>query len=189
MVLTQRFRFVFCLISLSFFSWSGFTQEKSYETSAKNYSFQGISFGTTYAQLKTKFPTIVDETNPDDQSLGRSIYSLQNIPNTSAVFFYSYKDSIYAIRIVYDVETTNRLGGWTTITEKVIEKYGKADPASKGYNTNEKNTIANFFWYFANVKRSIYLVVLNDFMYVEFTDTGKYEKMQDDIKNTVDLNL
>ena len=124
-----------------------------------------------------------------DTKLDLKAYDLQNVPGITLVGFYFFEGKIYAIRMAYDVAATNRLGGWDIVVGKLVDRFGKADGNSKGTNVTEKDQIASFFWNFSSVSRYIEVGVQTQYMYVEFTDTDLFQKLQDKKKALLDLGF
>jgi len=112
--------------------------------------------------------------------------------DATRVFFSFFDDSLYGIRIVYDQAALDRVGGPDAILERLVEKFGKADPTSKGPNV-EKPLFFALFWVFQEVDRSIefegFEADEKKYFRVTFHDTEGLRRFEEKKKRNANLGF
>ena len=92
-------------------------------------------------------------------------------PEGQAAMLFFFKDQLYSVRLGYDPGRTSAIGGWTTILERLVGRFGKAHSESAGvFPINQEGQFAEYFWHFRQIAQSIMLRVYTDSTVVEFTD-------------------
>lgn len=169
-------RFAPVLFSMTCFlsSWAN-AYEPAQREAIKAFSFKGIGFGASIEDLQRSLPvTFLDDQSSPEK--GQKVFA--HIPENgdiSGVFFSFIDDSLYEIRLAYDAPTANRIGGWHTIAQRLVQKFGKADAESKGEDVEEP-MIASFFWNFREDDRFIEMTVDKKYARVTFTDTAGWRR-------------
>lgn len=80
--------------------------------------YEDLKWGTSVAEVKTKYPYLIKETTADCQS-GEECYSSQSGSVTR--FFRFYNDALYWVRVVYENLTQTQ---FDALGDKLISKYG-----------------------------------------------------------------
>ena len=110
-----------------FSSWAH-AYEPAQREAIKDFSFKGVGFGASVEDLQQALPVdFLDEHSAPEK--GHKLFS--HTPeggDVTYVFFSFLDDSLFEIRIAYNPDTANRIGGWNTIAERLVKKFGKANP-------------------------------------------------------------
>jgi hypothetical protein len=125
---------------------------------AKEFAFEGVSLGVTYSEIKAKYPDIEFRQNDSDAKVGLAVWTTYNPKTADSVDFYFLSGKLYKVRVLYMSKTLNKIGGYETIYEKLVAKYGKEDEASFD---NEK-LVCDYTWQFFTVDRYINYSVIKD---------------------------
>jgi len=170
-----------------FSSWAH-AYEPAQREAIKAFSFKGVGFGASVEDLQRALPVtfLDDESSPEK---GQKVFA--HTPeggDVSAVFFSFIDDSLFEIRLVYDARTANRVGGWDTIAERLVKKFGKADAESKGDKV-EAPMIASFFWNFREDDRFIEMEVDKNYSRVSFTDLAGWSRWDAAKKKGADVGF
>lgn len=157
----------------------------------KDFEFQGFKFGADLDSFKQKFgdKLILIEKRSDSKN-GVSVYGIvENFEGFDLCFLWFCDGKLFQIRLNYEPSTVDKIGGWETVIEKVVEKFGKPSPKSKGTDAKAEDEIAEFHWVFPDVHRFISIDVSKKDMNVEFTDTEAYEKWQERKKKSAKVGF
>ncbi len=157
-----------CLFVLLSPNW-GFAYEPAEREAIKSFAFKGIGFGASADDLQRKLTVSFFEDQSMPEKGQRVFCHIPDHGDISGVFFSFIDDSLYEIRLVYDAPTANRIGGWDTIAERLVTKFGKADGNSKGTDVEEPE-IASLFWNYSDDNRFIEMQVDKKYTRVTFTD-------------------
>ena len=182
-------RFATLLFSMTyvFSSWAH-AYDPAQREAIKTFSFRGVGFGASVEDLQNALPvTFLDDQSSPEK--GQKVFA--HIPeggDVSGVFFSFIDDSLYEIRLAYDAPTANRVGGWNTIAERLVKKFGKADAESKGTEVEEP-MIASFFWNFGEDDRFIEMTVDKKYARVTFTDTAGWRRWDAAKKQGADVGF
>jgi hypothetical protein len=182
-------RFIAAMVSLACLSTSwAHAYEPAQRQAIKDFAYKDIGFGASVEDLERGLQVTLlnDESTPEK---GHTVFAhLPNNGDVSAVFFSFIDDSLYEMRLVYDAPTANRIGGWNTIAERLVQKFGKADANSKGAEV-EAPAIASFFWNFAEDNRFIELSVDKKYTRITFTDMAGWKRWEEKKKKSANVGF
>lgn len=145
----------------------------------RDYTFQGMTFGTDLKTFQEKYPSALPWAEESDPDNGLQVFLLTDVSGPDQVVLSFYNNQLFRVTLIYSVPTINAMGGWQTLAEKLVAKYGKADGDSLGTDVKGDDEVANYFWRFIpSVNRTIRLRVMTKAAKVEFSDASAYEKWQ-----------
>ena len=177
----------FCILAFFFLCFNLFSQEAEYEKNVLDFNIQGIKLGTTIKEFKsnTKFTSEYYE-SISEPNINQKVYVSEDIPNMDTCVFRFFEDKLYEVGILYDPSTINKMGGWSAVLLKLVERYGQKFtlPSRK-----DDDAIFEGYMYFDNIKRTLYSKVESDCLIIEMTDTGAYEKMQEKRRENMDFGF
>ena len=170
-----------------FSSWAH-AYEPAQREAIKAFSFKGVGFGASVEDLQRALPVefLDDQSSPEKGQ--KVFFHNPESGDVSAVFFSFIDDSLYEIRLVYDAPTANRVGGWDTIAERLVKKFGKADAESKGTEVEEP-MIASFFWNYREDDRFIEMEVDKKYSRVSFTELAGFHRWEAAKKKGADVGF
>jgi len=176
------------LVILALFVGSVFANPE-HDKAIKDFKFNGLPFGTDTKTFKAKFPKAELSADQSDPKIGLLMYTMRDVSGIDLAAFYFQDDKLFRCTYIYSAKTTEKIGGWITVVEKVVDKFGKADEDCMGIDTVEKGHLANFFWKFPNVNRFIEADIREDMMKVIFTDTEGRDRMIERQKENAELGF
>lgn len=180
--------FVMICMAITLWPETGLGYEPAQRAAIKNFAYKGVGFGASVEDLENELPvTFLDDQSTPEK--GHRVYAhLPGQGDVSGVFFSFINDELYEIKLVYDAPTANRIGGWDTILERLVSKFGKADPESKGFEVEEP-MIASLFWKYPDEERFIDFEVDQKYTRVAFTDLVRYRRWEESKKQGADVGF
>jgi len=97
---------------------------------AKDFKFEGVSFSTSLDQFKRMYPG-ARRGQDTDEKLGVEQYLLSS-EVASLVSFHFFDGNLYEMRILYDVQKVNKIGGDEVLLTRLQDKFGTPDADSPG---------------------------------------------------------
>ena len=146
------------LSSLLFINFVSFSQTNEYIHNAKNFSFEGMKFGSSLSSFKSKYPLAVIENN-EDEKVGVKFYKVSNLSLASYGAYSFYSDRLFKIVIIYSKNDVNKMGGLQTIANKLLEKFGVPTDFKK-INDDEKIDVV--WWRFESVGKYFEVLTYKD---------------------------
>ena len=174
-------------VFLFFLGFSIFAQESEYEKNVLSFNIQGVKLGCTLKEFKsnTKFTSEYYESLSQPE-INQKVYVSEDVPNMDTCVFRFFEDKLYGVRVLYEPDTVNRMGGSVAVLGKLVERYGqKFDPPSR------ENDEAIFEGYmdFPRIKRNLYAIVKSTVLIIEMIDMETYDKMTEKKKGNMDLGF
>jgi hypothetical protein len=96
----------------------------------KHFAFQGVGLGTTYAQVKAKYPDITYSALLSDPQALRAVWEKQGGDNDVSLTFTLYNGRLYDIGISYPDDVVTKMGGYEAVYNSLVAKYGQPDEDS-----------------------------------------------------------
>ncbi len=178
---------IYTFLAFFFLCFNLFAQETEYEKNVLNFNIQGIKLGCTLTEFKsnTKFTSEYYE-SLSEPDINQKVYVSENTPNMDVCVFRFFDDKLYEVRMLYKPSTSNKMGGWSAVLMKLVERYGqKFDPPSR----EDDEAIFEGYMYFDNINRTLYSIVNSNYLIIEMTDTEAYKKMQEKRRNNMDFGF
>ena len=116
----------------------------------KDFAFEGLKIGATYSEIKAKYPDIEFDKKNSDSKVGLAVWDSYSPKTADVVTFSLFNGKLYEIRVMYFVKTLNKIGGSTTVYDKLAAKYGKEDG-----NSDSENYLFDYTWQFYSVDRYV----------------------------------
>jgi hypothetical protein len=121
---------------------------------AKEFAVEGIGFTATPQTIRAKWPQterVAEDSNP---KIGLEVLLVPETQNTDGIQFTFLDGKLMQIFVLYLPARVKKMGGWTTIAEKVVARLGKADADSKGVDRDPKSDkVADFDWVIPEAER------------------------------------
>ena len=124
---------------------------------AKDFTVEGLGLGATYTAIKAKYPYIEFISKDSDSNVGLAVWRTFSTKKVDAVRFYIFNGKLYKISIFYTAETLTKFGGYDTIYQKLVEKYGKEDESSP-----DEKSLCDYTWQLFDVNRFINYTVVKE---------------------------
>jgi hypothetical protein len=138
----------FVSFGLNAFGDDGHTEEQN--KAVKEFVVEGIGLGATYSEIKAKYPDIEFMKEDSDAKVGLAVWRTFSTKKVDAVRFYIFNGKTYKISIFYTAETLSKFGGYETIYQKLVAKYGKEDESSP-----DEKSLCDYTWQFFDANRYI----------------------------------
>jgi len=155
-IIGTYFSFGYCELS----SKSDSNSITNFEKNANEFKFEGASLGITIQKFIQKFPeakTIED----DEEKYGSKTYQVESLKSASLVLYRFLDGILYFIAVVYDKDKIDEIGGFETLTNRVIAKIGRADRGNTGEELSDQENSVEYTWSFNNNK-SFELILKKD---------------------------
>jgi len=159
-----------------------------HENAIQNFQFHGLTWGSSTAQMKSQFPSCIERREGTDDSVGKHEYLVQAQGTDGAELLF-LDDHLYNIRLVYSPATTNEMGSWNTVLQRLVERFGLADAKSKGSDTGDDKIVASYYWRFEEITKYVGFDVYKFGVSVEFTDMAALWDVNARIEKTVNLGF
>jgi hypothetical protein len=117
---------------------------------AKEFSIEGIGLGASYSEIHAKFPDIEFRKDLSDPKVGLAVWRTYKSKTSDGIAFSLFGGKVYKIEVGYLSKTLTDLGGYKTVYDKLVAKYGKEDKS-----TVDEKFLASFTWKFYDVDRYI----------------------------------
>ena len=114
---------ILILFFLLFINFVSLSQSNEYINNAKNFSFEGMKFGSSLSSFKSKYPDVVLGEN-DDEKIGVKLYNVFTLSSASYGFYSFYEDKLYKIVIIYSENDISKMGSLQTLVNRLLEKFG-----------------------------------------------------------------
>lgn len=132
---------------------------------ARDFSFDKVRLGTPLKDFLKRYPKA--EKTDSDAKLKIELYTVPVPPATSCSYLF-LDGNLYEMRLLYDVATTEKMGGWKVIIDKLVDKLGKVEADDLKH---EKDPFKlDGIWRLGKVNRAIEFLVTEDMTKVEVTD-------------------
>jgi hypothetical protein len=154
----------------------GRTEEQT--KAAKEFKFEGVSFSTTLEEFKTAHPDAELQAEDSDKKIRLEVY-LADSEAASILMVKFFDGQLMEMRILYDVKKVNKIGGWEVLLERLVDKFGKADADSLGYDKEEKKAQLDWTFKKANKVVTFLAVERKNHFRVDVEDTEIAKKMRD----------
>lgn len=160
-------------------------QEKDHSKAAQDFSYEGCGFGMTVSDFLVKHSKKSERNSEQSEPKNKLIvFDMENVKGADLAKFYFYDNELYRIQIFYLPDTLDKIGGWVTVAERLVEKFGKPD--GKSSFTDE---LVEVIWRFPDVDKFIQYKVLPDVAVVEAADVKRYDKYTEEKKKKADLGF
>jgi hypothetical protein len=177
-------------VALSAMDASAAERTAEQQKNALEFKFEGIGFPITLEEFDRRFP---DATQDSDQErrvkeaklgLTRRFYT----PKAATLVLLRFLDGqLMDIRIGYDVEKVNDLGGVDVLAKRLADKFGKADADSK-FDSDKWE--ACFIWRFPEeTSRLVVFEFDKKFAFVDVTNSRLFMKLLDRKKQGADTGF
>lgn len=171
---------IFLCISLS----SGYSQNSDKENDLLDFNVQGIKLGSNLSDFKIKYPDAFFMSSESDLDIDILCYGVSNIPNISSTIFIFYASKLYEIRNGYDVQLTNKLGGWDVVLSTLVNRYGYFDEV-----TTQSPEIYSCYLIRSNISRLLKFIVNPNAMVIVVRDLDIYDEIVTRKKEVMDLGF
>jgi hypothetical protein len=134
------------------------------EKAAKDFAFEKVKLGITLAEFKKRFPkaTLNEDRRTGSDPKLKLVYYAADSESANACGYLFLDGKLFGMRIWYDVKTTDKMGGWIVILDKLKDKFGKVEDAHVTFVFEEKPLKVDATWSFPKVEREIHFWVGDD---------------------------
>ena len=134
---------------------------------AKEFTLEGIGLGATYSAVKAKHPDIEFVKDKSDAKVGLAIWKTYSSKAVDIITFNFLDGKLYKIEVFYMDKTLDKFGGYKTVYEKLVAKYGKEDETS-----DDEKFVCDYTWQFFDADRfmNYYIVKTNYSGYLVVVD-------------------
>ena len=181
-----KFAIIFCLLLTPFKVCYANEHTAEQIQEAKDFQIEGISLSMTPAQFKKLHPAAI-EGKETDKKIGIMQLLIQG-EKATMISVHIFEDKIYEIRIGYDAERVNKLGGDSVLIDRLTAKFGDADDDSKGIIT-EKPLEFRLKWSILEADRLIIIHGKPDFTRIDITNMAIFSKLVDKRKSLADTGF
>ena len=109
----------------------------------KSFDFQGLKFGSDIDTFKKRFPDATINEAQSDSRNGIEAFVIRNHNDIDAVMCYFFENSLFYITLAYSPATLQRMGGWISVHDRLVEKYGQG---GGGVLPNSNQNYAVYTW-------------------------------------------
>lgn len=92
----------------------------------EKYHFEGLTFSTSPAELKKKFPNMTRAADKSDPKLSVQCYSITHLKTADMARLYYVDDLLYQVEIVYKPKRLEAQGGTDALIKKLVAGWGPA---------------------------------------------------------------
>jgi len=121
----------------------------------KSFAFEGIGLGATYLEIKAKYPDIEFLKEKSDAKVGLAVWTTFSSKAADSVDFQLFGGKVVEIRVFYFAKTLEKYGGYKSVYEKFVAKYGKEDEA-----TDNEDHLCDYTWQFFDANRYVHFYVV-----------------------------
>ena len=114
----------------------------------KEFKFEGVGLGATFTEVKTKYPDLKLEKDKSDPNVNLAVWVNYDLNTADAVDYYFFNGKVFKLEIIYLPKTLEKIGGYETIHERLVLKYGKEDQ-----NLPNEKEICDYSWQFYDANR------------------------------------
>ena len=126
----------------------GHTAEQN--SAIREFKFEGVGLGATFSEVKAKYPNMIFQKEQSDSDMKLAVWSNEDIKTADGVIYGFLNGKLFQIEVVYEPDTLNKIGGYNTIYDRLVSKYGKEDE-----NSPNAKYICDYKWQFYDVRRYV----------------------------------
>jgi hypothetical protein len=97
------------------------------EKALAKFDFEGMELPQNARQLKAQFPTAELDKDRVAGAAGLECYVLRDVKNADLARFYFCDDRFYQLEIGYKEARVEKLGGMSSVVQKLVDLWGPAD--------------------------------------------------------------
>lgn len=177
---------ILILSFLLFVNFASLSQSNEHINNAKNFSFEGMKFGSSLSSFKSKYPDAVLEKN-DDEKIGVKLYNVFTLSSARYGFYYFYEDKLYKIVILYSENDVSKMGGLQTLVKRLLEKFSVPTDYKK---IDDDSKIDVVWWRFESVGKYFEALTYKDGdVRLYILDEGVEKKINEKKANSVDIGF
>lgn len=163
---------------------------------AMRFSFEGVTFATSVAELKKLHPEVDEEDDDIDSDMqkqreaNRKVNIEKYMADSKAANWLSltYLDGkLCEMNILYKSKKRQQAGGNELLIERLVSKFGEPDSDSIGIS--KKPSFTSFKWTLDNANRLVEFSGLNDASRITVKDISLFSKMVELKKNAIDTGF
>ena len=138
---------------------------------AKEFTIEGVGLDATPQTIRAKWPTATSVPKESNPKIGQELIRVDRTANTDGIDFDFLDGKLMSMSVFYFPGRTNKMGGWSTISEKIVARLGKADADSTGmdYDSNSK-VICEYHWIVEDAERAVRLYVTKELALLRILD-------------------
>ena len=91
---------------------------------AKEFAFEEVRLGATISEIKTKYTSLEFDKDGSDLKVGLATWTTYHSKSADSIDFILFNEKLYKMAVHYGFERASKLGGYETIHEKLVAKYG-----------------------------------------------------------------
>ena len=150
--------------------------QTDFNRAALQFTFEGISLGTTRTAFKSKCP-MAFIAKDDDSSSGVKSYTLDTLATAWAATYRFLDDTLFFVGVMYSEDQISNMGGVMTLVQKLIKKIGKPNDVKDLEGKKDYSEAA--IWDFSErVGRTFEIATLKDgTVILRFYDDNKLTKL------------
>ena len=155
---------------------------------AKAFVLDSVTLGMTEQEFLRLYPDakpFASLTDVKTQTKGLHVNRTKNTSGIDAAFWNGRLLEFYAW---YSVGRTNEMGGFMTLVDRMIDKFGKSDAASKGKTKIDGEDCLQLQWKI-NQEFFCELQVRPDLTYINITDTVAHTKRAQEQSKKADVGF
>ena len=144
---------------------------------ARDFTFEKIKLGSSLKDFKKQFPNASYQVDLSDPKLKVAVF-LQDSESAAFTRVEFLDEILYEIRVIYNIEKVNKLGGDSVLLDRLIKKFGKFQK-DKDYEFKREPFAINGVWRFPEVDRFVKFQATEKFSRLDVTDMKLFRELQE----------
>ena len=144
---------------------------------AKSFSIEGVKLGMTIDDFKKLFPAAEPLSDLSDTVNNKQGFRVDSTANTDGIDAAFFEGKLFDCYVWYMPSRLNKMGGDETILNKLVEKFGKANADSKGYDG--ENSKLELHWRIPEADFYCSFMATPNKSTMNITDTAAFKKFME----------